>query len=97
MFKRMRNRRILADVVIFLSFIFLPWWCTISLAIISIFVVRPFFEFALVGFFIDLTYGVSSQIFFGIPFFLTWFCLLALLLVDVFVRKYMRFEQPNVL
>jgi len=60
--------RILADIIIFLSILFLPWWVTIFLVLFGIFFFNHFYEAIIAGILIDLLYGTRAEEFFGIWF-----------------------------
>ena len=57
-------RRLLLDLIIFFSIIFLPYWFYIPLLVASIVVMPFFWEAVFLGFFIDMLYGLN--VFFSI-------------------------------
>ncbi|OHA20195.1 MAG: hypothetical protein A2849_04065 [Candidatus Taylorbacteria bacterium RIFCSPHIGHO2_01_FULL_51_15] len=81
--------RIIVDLLLVLSALFLPWWLTIFCACVLFFVFERFYELFLVALFMDLLYGVPTEMFAGSEFILSILgvCLYFLL---AFAKKRMR-------
>jgi len=71
-------KRIIADVVLFFSIFFAPWWVTIVLGALSIIFLPMFWEAVLVGMFLDAMYGGRME---GIYGRFGFFTVIALILV----------------
>ncbi len=63
--------RLLANLIIFASLLFFPWWVTLFLALAAVFFFKAFYEilaWALVG---DFLYSTRTELFFNIQFVFT--------------------------
>ena len=81
--------RISADILLFASIFFLPWWLTIAILIAWIIFFRMYWEGAIAGLLVDLLYAPGSSL----PFATYRFTLgsIALLLLTQFVaRRFVR-------
>lgn len=58
-------RRIFADIGMFASVLFLPWWVTLLLGIGFFFVFESYYELLISAFLIDILYGVPLALFGG--------------------------------
>ncbi len=76
-------RRIILDILLFLSIFILPFWLTVILAIACLFLFDSFYEIIPVFLFIDLLYGASEDRYFGF----TVVSLLAALLLVVITNS----------
>ncbi len=74
------TRRIILDILLFLSIFILPFWLTVILALICLFLFDSFYEILPVFLFIDLLYGTNESRYFG---FTLVSLVLALLLVVI--------------
>lgn len=54
-------KRIIANLILFISFFWAPWFVTISLAIILAIIFTRYWEAALVGLMIDSLYSLPEQ------------------------------------
>ncbi len=82
--------RLLANLTIFSSLIFFPWWVTLAVAVVAVFLIPSFYEamvWAIIG---DTLYGTKSALFFNVPFVFT-LCALGILLLSDRVKKMTRF------
>jgi len=62
-------KRIMFDSALFLSLFFMPWWVTILLGVIFLYIFDSYFELLFLGFFIDVLYGKGNTGFLlGYPF-----------------------------
>jgi hypothetical protein len=82
--------RILADAALVLSVLFLPWWATLVLVLVSFFLFESYgYELVAAGVAMDLLYGVPQVRFAGITLVATLSSLLLLALL-VSMRRRMR-------
>jgi hypothetical protein len=54
-------KRLILDVILSLSIIFLPWWVSVTLALWFIFIFDYYWEAVLAGATIDTLYGMSQN------------------------------------
>lgn len=88
----MNGPRIIIDCVLFLSIFFLPWWVTLSLALITLFFIPQFIEFVIVGFILDILYSAPLGRFFNFHFVLT-LATLGMFLFAGWVKTRLRWSQ----
>ena len=53
--------RVSANLLLFLSLVLAPWWLTLVLAVLTVFVFDNFYEIIFLGFCFDLLYGPGRQ------------------------------------
>jgi len=53
-------KRIIFDIILFLTIFFLPWWITVATAFISMILFKKFWEGVAVFFLIDLLYSLPK-------------------------------------
>ncbi len=63
--------RIIVDIVLFISIFTAPWWLTIALAIVSLFIIHGFYEVLIIAVLLDGFHGVPGVSFFGYNLFFT--------------------------
>jgi len=59
-------KRITANVVLFLSILFLPWYLSLIFAFLFLFVFHFFIEFIVFAFIIDMLFGIGGVPMFGL-------------------------------
>lgn len=59
--------RFFANLTLFASLLFLPWWITVALAVVFAFFLPSFYEAVAWGIFGDLAYAVPVAAFGGFP------------------------------
>ena len=64
-------KRILLNGGLFVSILFFPWWITIFIGFIVVFLQKRFYEIIGLGMLCDLLYGTRSASLFGFNFFFT--------------------------
>lgn len=84
-------KRILVDLAIIASLIFLPWWVGCLIAIIAVWIF-DFYEIILVGAFIDTVYFSRGYFHVGGEYYMFPFTLIAagLLIILRFIKKSVR-------
>ncbi len=82
-------KRLIADILAFLSLFFLPWWCTGILLVGIIVFFRWPFEVVAFAFVADLLYGIPETRFHGFMFVGT-LATLAILIIVEFLKTRMR-------
>ncbi len=82
-------RRILADILLFASALFLPWWITILAAFACFFLFQYFVELIIIGFLLDVLFGVPLPRFGGFQFVLSVISVL-FFGVGTFLKRRMR-------
>lgn len=73
-------KRIFADIILFSSVFFAPWYAAAMLAVLFVFIFRNFWEIIIAGLFLDALYSISGSIIkggFGFFFFLSLILFLA--------------------
>ena len=60
--------RIFFDILLFLSVLLLPWWVTLSVAVLGMTLFSRFVEVIAVGFLLDLLFGIPLHLFGGFQF-----------------------------
>jgi len=65
----MKAKRIILDIVLFLSIFLVPFWLQGILALVLLFYFRNYYEFIVIFLVSDLVYSVSESRFFGIKIF----------------------------
>jgi len=80
-------KRIVFDIILFLSIFLFPWWVTGILGFIGIFVYIQFYEFIIVGFIVHSIYAVPGHGFILSPL---WFILIvfAVYMIIQYIRRY---------
>jgi len=63
--------RIIISILLFLSILFFPWWLTVIIGAVAVFVQRNFYEIVGWGIFYDLLYSTASVSILGFSFFFT--------------------------
>ena len=66
-----RAQRIIFNIMLVLSTIYLPWWITLPMTLCGLFLFDRFYEYFLVGILMDTLYGVPLEKFYGIWFVFT--------------------------
>jgi len=59
-------KRIAADIILFLSILFLPWWLTTAIALLFLFFFHFFIEFVIAGFIVDMLFRAGDIPMFGL-------------------------------
>ena len=70
-------KRVIFDTVLFIAVFILPWWITIPLAIIGLFVFNDFYEFIIVGIIIFAVFRAPGDKIITSPL---WYSLITLIL-----------------
>ncbi|HEY4490058.1 MAG TPA: hypothetical protein VJC12_02275 [Candidatus Paceibacterota bacterium] len=82
---RQHLKRIFIDILLFVSVFIAPWWFTVILGFILVFLFENFYEVLIIGLIIDSLYGAHS---------LTWTIAFSLLfLFSLFVKKHLKFKN----
>ncbi|MEX0933809.1 MAG: hypothetical protein WD003_00920 [Candidatus Paceibacterota bacterium] len=84
--------RLIANAILFVSLLYLPWWLFLVLGIIFLFIFRSFYELVGWSLVVDLLYGTDTSLFFNTHFLMTQGALV-LLVVSSIVKKYIRFYE----
>lgn len=58
-------KRIIADTILFLSIFFAPWWVTVGLGVLFVFLFPRFWETVLAGLFLDALYYTETSGIYG--------------------------------
>jgi len=85
------SRRIIVDVLIFLSIFIAPWWLSVFFISILFFIFKPFYEGLLFGLTIDLLYSNYREIFFGLP--VVFIFLVLVFLSSLLLGKYLSIKN----
>jgi hypothetical protein len=85
-----RKIRIIFDLGLIFSAVFLPWWFVIILLILGISIFDSYYEAFLIAFFIDSVYSISREFFYGISFIYFLIILIFYFLIDL-VKMKLRF------
>jgi hypothetical protein len=56
-----KKNRLIADFLIFISVIVLPWWATVVFSFLAFFVFSNYFELIIFGFIFDVLYGFAGS------------------------------------
>jgi len=70
-------KRIIFDIALFLSIFIMPWWITIPLAIVGLFLFKNFYEFIFIGAMMYAIFRVPSPRIIASPF---WYGLIMVIL-----------------
>jgi len=84
--------RFIANLILFFSVLFLPWWVTAIFIVVAIFIFKKFYEAIAWGFFGDLIYGISIAAFFNFGLFLTLGAGIIFFIIE-FLKKRIRYYQ----
>jgi hypothetical protein len=60
--------RVVFDIVLFLSLFIVPWWLSLSVALVGVFFFSRFYEIIIAGVVVDILYGVPQASFFGFQY-----------------------------
>jgi len=71
-------KRTTANIILFISILFLPWWFSVAVALIFLFLFHFFIEFVIAGFIVDMIFrsgdipmfGLSALVIFALVSFL---------------------------
>jgi len=63
--------RLVLNAAILVSILFFPWWFTVIVGIILVFLQKNFYEIIVWAIFYDVLYGISSINIWGFTFFFT--------------------------
>jgi hypothetical protein len=63
-----RKIRIIFDLSLIFSAVFLPWWFITIFIILGISFFSNYYEAFIIAFFVDSVYGISREFFYGISF-----------------------------
>lgn len=80
-------KRVIADIVLFASMFFAPWYWTVILAVIFMILLRRYWEGVLVAFFLDALYSVPSVRIYGHFGIFTAVALILLFLLESFKKN----------
>lgn len=86
-------KRILLNIALFISIVYLDWWITLIFAICGVFIFDNFYEAVMSGFLIDLLYGTPSDTFFGFWFIYAILFTLVYILCEYEIKKNIRFYE----
>lgn len=84
------KKRIVFNIFLVASVIYMPWWVTAVLAVAGVFMFKRFYEIVAVGVLMDLLYGVPAPRFFNFWFVFT-IGSLAVYLAAMKVKESLRF------
>ncbi len=76
------KKRIIFDVFVFLSILFLPWWFSITTMFFGLVAFKNYYEILFFGLLIDSLYGIKKDFFFNLPFVGFLLGLVSLIVVD---------------
>lgn len=83
-------KRIIFDIVLFLSLFITPWWASFAIAFAGIFFFNDFYEIIALGFIMDIVYGTPNVSVMGVRF-INSFAAIALLAGGTFIKNRIRF------
>ena len=83
-------KRIIFDILLFLSVLVCPWWFTALFSIAILYYLKNFNEIVLFGLVMDILYGRLSATFHWYDYKFTLFFLI-LLLTSYFIKKRLKF------
>jgi len=75
-------QRIILDIILLLSVLFLPWWITIILALALVFYFKLYYEFIIAAVLTDMLYGVPKAWLFDLAIMYTTFSIVLFILVQ---------------
>lgn len=84
--------RLLAAAIFFFSILFAPWFVTLALALVLLFLLPPYFEVLFFGFVYDSLYGAGLPSFYGLAFPATLIASVLLLSVE-YIRRHLAFSS----
>lgn len=85
-------RRILFDLLLFLSVLFGPFWLSVILALVGFFLFPKFWEGVILLFLSDLLFGIKTPRFFGLPYVGILIGAVAFGMAE-YLKKHIRFYQ----
>lgn len=70
------KQRLVADLIVFFSLLYMPWWATLILAILCLFMFEHYFEILIVGVALDSLYNTAWHGYTNVQFILSAICLI---------------------
>jgi len=80
-------KRVTYDVLLFISLLTLPWWVTLSLAFIGLFIFTQFYEFILASILMFSLFRISSSMIIAQPLWFFVFVSITYVVIQL-VRRY---------
>lgn len=84
--------RIICDIALFLSLLYLPWWSTAILGTVFLLYFNHFYEIIIIGALADMIYGIPRKVFFNAEFLNTLMAVLLYLAANQ-SKKFLRRES----
>ncbi|MFC1720851.1 hypothetical protein ACFL0K_01210 [Patescibacteria group bacterium] len=75
-------KRIIADLILLLSVLFMPWWLTVILAFVLVFYFKSYYEFIIAGVLTDALYGVPQDWLFDLTLMYTSFSIVIFIFIQ---------------
>jgi len=86
------SERVIIDVLLVILFFVAPAWIVFITSFILAFLLRPFFEFLILSFFLDLFYGAPMEQFFQFSFIYTLLSVVGFS-IAAFVGERIRYDR----
>jgi hypothetical protein len=80
-------RRIFADIVLFLSIFFVPWWLVVAFAVVGLFTFSSFYEILFLGIVLDSLYNAPIAPFRHFQFVVTLLCVFLFVVIEALKRR----------
>ncbi len=86
-------KRAFFDIVLFLSVLFLPWWASLFLAILGLFVFNKFYEYLMFGVFVFVLYSTRSGKIISSPFYFALILTLSFAIIEIIKRNIIFYKK----
>lgn len=87
-------KRVVFDIIFFLSIFIFPWWVSILLSFLGIFLFKNFYEFIIINTIIYLLYSVPNNRLIASPIFFSSTIILSFLLIE-FIKSNIILYRKN--
>ena len=84
--------RIATDIFLVLMMFMAPWWITMLLAVVGLFVFRNFFEIIIIGIMLDSLYNASVARYYNVQFLMTYMAIV-LFVATSFIKPRLRYFE----
>ena len=84
----MTGKRLITNIALLISVLFLPWWISVGMSLIGLFIFNRFYEAIVFMFAIDLLYGAPGNNYWSFQFLLTSIAVLVLTLIGAIKRRF---------
>jgi hypothetical protein len=86
-------KRVFFDILLFLSVLLLPWWASLFLAILGLFIFNKFYEYLIFGVIVFVLYSTRSSRIISSPVYFALILTLSFALIEIVKRNIIFYKK----